>query len=269
MNLENICVQSTIEYEEIKRVNGNRATNLAHIETLKISMSEKQLVVPAILNEKMQIIDGQHRFDACIALDIPFYYIVIEGYGLADVQRMNTNMKNWTMDDFLQTYIELYKNGSTEYMGYIRFKDFINKYNIPLPAGIFLSNMFLADGIKSDAFKIGTFGFDEEKENIASIFIEEVIEIFSGLDDKKWFNLSFLKAYADFYFHEDYDSSIMIKRQSQIVSGTKHSLPFRDVSGVAGYRNMIIEAYNHATPRNKKMDNNSIRYVLSDKQKGK
>ncbi len=107
MNLENICVQSTTDYDEIKRVNGNRITNLAHIETLKISMSEKQLVVPAILNEKMQIIDGQHRFAACIALDIPFYYIVINGYGLADAQRMNTNMKNWTMDDFLQTYTEL------------------------------------------------------------------------------------------------------------------------------------------------------------------
>ncbi len=269
MNLENICVQKTMEYGIIKHIVGNRLVNPSHVETLKMSMSEKLLIIPAIVNEKMQVIDGQHRLQACIELALPFYYVIVEGYGLEDVQRMNTNMKNWTTSDFMQTYLDLYKAGHSEYVSYVRLNEFINKYNIPLNAAITISDFSKTDGVKDTSFKHGSFLFNDTHANSAGLFIEEVIEIFSGLHDKKWFGVSFLKAYADFYHFHDYDSSTMIKKQGVIATGTKQSLPFHDVSGTAGYRNMILEAYNHATIRNKRLNINDVKFVISDMQKGK
>ncbi len=269
MNLENMCVQMTTEYETIKHIVGNRLVNPSHVETLKISMTEKQLLIPAIVNEKMQVIDGQHRLQACIELDLPFYYVIVDGYGLEDVQRMNTNMKNWTTLDFMQTYLDLYKAGHKEYVSYVRLNEFINKYNIPLNAGITISDFTKTDGIKDVSFKHGSFIFSDTLANSAGLFIEEVIEIFSGLHDKKWYGISFLKAYADFYYFHEYEASTMIKKQGIIATGTKQSLPFHDVSGTAGYRNMILEAYNHTTARSKKLNINDIRYTIADMQKGK
>lgn len=269
MELKNMCVQETTDYLSIKHIVGNRIINPSHVETLKVSMKKKQLLIPSIVNEKMQIIDGQHRLQACIELNIPFYYIIVEGYGLEDVQRMNTNMKNWTTSDFMQTYLDLYKAGHQEYVSYVRLDEFIKTYNIPLNAGIVISDFSKLDGIKDMGFKHGTFIFDETLANAAKLFIEEVIEIFAGLHDKKWYGISFLKAYADFYFSPEYESSTMIKKQAMIVTGTKQSLPFHDVSGTAGYRNMILEAYNHSTIRAKKINIYDVKYIVSDMQKGK
>ena len=62
MNNKNIHI--TKNYNDFKFVKGNRAINYTHVNNLVDSIKEKDLQMPIIVDEKMNIIDGQHRFEA-------------------------------------------------------------------------------------------------------------------------------------------------------------------------------------------------------------
>lgn len=113
-------VQTTKNYGMFSKLDGNREPNLLHLKRLTSSMSERYLFTVIIVNEKMQVIDGQHRLSACIELGLPVYYIVVNGYGLKEVQILNANSKTWNHADYLQGYCDL---GYTEYIKFREFKD--------------------------------------------------------------------------------------------------------------------------------------------------
>lgn len=113
-------VQKTTEYSKFKTLSGNRNLNSLHLNRLKSSMEEDYLISPIIINERFEVIDGQHRLRCAEELSLPVYYIICKGYGLGEIQRYNANTKNWTMDDFMAGYIEL---GKKEYEFYKIFKD--------------------------------------------------------------------------------------------------------------------------------------------------
>ncbi len=83
-------------------------------------MSENYLFTIIIVNEKYEIIDGQHRFDVIQELKLPLNYIVCNGYGLNEVHILNQNSKTWTSDDYLDGYCKL---GYKDYLKYREFKE--------------------------------------------------------------------------------------------------------------------------------------------------
>ena len=117
-------VHTTTDYFLFKPLNGNRTKNLLHINRLKKSMAEQYLFTVIVVNEKYEIIDGQHRFDVIEELKLPLHYVVCKGYGLEEVHRLNVLSKNWNADDYLNGYCNL---GYKDYLIYREFKD---KYKI-------------------------------------------------------------------------------------------------------------------------------------------
>jgi hypothetical protein len=115
-------VLMTTNYDLFHLMPNNRNLNLLHIKRLSESFKEKHLVVPIIVNEKHEIIDGQHRYHACKELGLPIYYLVIPGYGICDVQILNTNQKNWTKIDYLHSYVAAAKRP------YLEFKKFMEDF---------------------------------------------------------------------------------------------------------------------------------------------
>lgn len=112
-------VHSTNDYDIFSKLGGNRNINQAHLKRLKKSIEEESLVVPMIVNENYEIIDGQTRFQSWKDLNKPVYFIRMKGYGLSQVQRLNSNIKNWSMKDFTDCYCDL---GNKEYIKYREFK---------------------------------------------------------------------------------------------------------------------------------------------------
>lgn len=106
-------VNSTNDYSIFAQINGNRVINKLHVERLKSSFQKSYLMSPIIVNQKYEIIDGQHRFNAAKALGLPINFIVINNYGLREVQMLNTNSKNWGKIDYLHAYCDL---GYEEYL---------------------------------------------------------------------------------------------------------------------------------------------------------
>lgn len=117
-------VYTTNDYSKFKSIDGNRNKNLLHIKRLKESIQKIYLFTIIIVNEKFEIIDGQHRFDVICELGLPVNYIVCPGYGLNEVHTLNQNSKTWNADDFMNGYCDL------GYSDYIQYRDFKEKYKI-------------------------------------------------------------------------------------------------------------------------------------------
>ena len=122
--LVNNQVYTTKDYMLFKHIEGNRNKNLLHINRLKKSIEKNYLFTVVIVNEKYEIIDGQHRFDVIKELNLPLNYIVCEGYGLNEVHILNQNSKTWTSDDYLDGYCKL------GYPDYIKYREFKESYGI-------------------------------------------------------------------------------------------------------------------------------------------
>ena len=113
-------VIETNDYSLFSILKGNRQINKAHLNRLKESIEQESLIVPIIVNEEYEIIDGQNRYNAWKDLNLPVYYIVVEGYGLSQVQRLNSNIRNWSMKDYADCYDTL---GKKDYKVYKKFKE--------------------------------------------------------------------------------------------------------------------------------------------------
>lgn len=120
----NLKVHTTTDYHLFKSIDGNRTKNQLHLTRLKKSMSEHYLFTVIVVNERYEIIDGQHRFECIRELQLPLNYIVCKGYGLDEVHILNQNAKVWNADDYLEGYCKL---GLEDYKIYREFK---NKYKV-------------------------------------------------------------------------------------------------------------------------------------------
>lgn len=115
-------VYETNDYSMFRTLDGNRHVNKLHVKRLKESFQKSYLLSPILINKNNEIIDGQHRFEAAKELGLPINYISCNGYGLREVQILNTNMKNWRKEDYLHAYCDL------KYPEYLKFRNFMRRF---------------------------------------------------------------------------------------------------------------------------------------------
>lgn len=162
-------VHTTQDYFMFKPIDGNRNKNLLHINRLKKSMAQNYLFTVIIVNEKYEIIDGQHRFHVIEELNLPLNYIVCKGYGLQEVHTLNANSKTWNADDYLEGYCNL------GYADYIKYKQFKEKYKIGHNECMFLLSATYSKNI-TEIFYSGLFtikSYDNACKTIEKIFLIE------------------------------------------------------------------------------------------------
>ena len=125
-------VKETKNYSMFSTIEGNRPKNDLHLKRLRKSMEEELLISPIIVNEKHQVIDGQHRLHVSKELKLPLRYIIAEGYGLSEVHRLNQNSKNWTMAEFIDGYADM------GYKEYIHLRSFIERTELNITSALSL-----------------------------------------------------------------------------------------------------------------------------------
>lgn len=146
----------TVDYGIFKNINGNREITPAHVVGLATAIERKNLLehFPLLVNERMEIIDGQHRLMAAVKLGVPIYYDVIPGLHIEDIMSINTHSKNWSVHDFIEAYIRL---GQPDYQ---ELKDFMARHHMTatMSAAMLQGYAALTGGGKvSQAIKNGTF----------------------------------------------------------------------------------------------------------------
>jgi len=109
-------VQTTKDYLRFKFLQGNRDLVEGNIKAVMNQISAFGQRQPIIINERNEIIDGQHRLEACRRLNIPIKYIVDNGARIDHVISANIVGKKWTLTDYIkrfvaegnENYVELY-----------------------------------------------------------------------------------------------------------------------------------------------------------------
>ena len=115
-------VYKTSDLSIFKQIDGNRIPNLQHVKRLADSIRVYGMKCnPILVNERMEVIDGQHRLMAAKDAKSFVYYIIIPGYNLKEVHTLNLNQKNWGKKDFMEGYANM------GIKSYIKLREFIKK----------------------------------------------------------------------------------------------------------------------------------------------
>lgn len=209
----NPIIQTTTDYSKFKFLNGNRLVNQLHIRRLTQSIKNNPLVTLILVNEKMEIIDGQHRFTVLKQLEMPINYMVVYGYGVKEVQILNANMSNWNKNDYLDGYVKM---GKEEYIKFKEFKDEFPelKFSVLVKLARLLTShkTKIYDGIKGTIkdFEGGTFYFpDIEKTYKYAEMIMDYKPYFKKFNDN-----TFCITLMSLFSNPNYDHKTMLHKIS-------------------------------------------------------
>jgi hypothetical protein len=132
-----VKVYVTTDYSLFKRIKGNRAINTGKIKKMVrdinhgINFLPDFPIVTTPDNSKLDIVDGQHRFEAAKNTKKPVYYIVrTQLVELDKVARLNSIQEKWKPKDFIECYIE---KGIKDYQ---ILADFQDQYELPLSVSL-------------------------------------------------------------------------------------------------------------------------------------
>jgi hypothetical protein len=114
----------TTDYDKFVFHRKNRRVNDLHVSELVKSIGQNNLLhaQPILVNEKLEVIDGQHRLAAARQCEVPIYYIIKRGLTIEDAITLNINTKNWGFQDYLDYWVE---QGVHEYQ---LFRDYRAEY---------------------------------------------------------------------------------------------------------------------------------------------
>jgi hypothetical protein len=167
-------METTTDYKIFKSIRGNREIYPGHVEKLRAAIKNKNLLpyIPLLLNEHMQVIDGQHRLEVAKLDKLEVTYAVIPDLRLKDVMSLNIHSKSWSTVDFVDAYI---KDGDQEYQ---KLKDFSAESGISLyPAAGLLMNGPRVRMPHSDSQLIRTGKFEVTHLEWARMFVEHLDDL--------------------------------------------------------------------------------------------
>jgi len=146
-------VFETKNYNQFKKVRGNRDVDQSHVERLKRNIADRKLDIPIIVNKRdMSLMDGQHRLEAYRQLGLPIKFILGDFEDHLDVARINANQKRWSLNNYASFHN---KRGKQDYGIAIHVSE---KYEVTIEAAILmlLQKSAMYKNIASD-FMLGNF----------------------------------------------------------------------------------------------------------------
>jgi hypothetical protein len=109
-------------YTKFTLLDDNRDINDVHVEALAKSMKKSGQLMPIIVNENLEVLDGQHRLKACELLGLPVAYVVNIGGNSRQVALINNTQKSWLTNDYLKHYSHESWRNHAEYKKIIMFE---------------------------------------------------------------------------------------------------------------------------------------------------
>lgn len=232
--------QQTKDYEIFKKHASNRPINETLVHRLMNSISEKNLlkIRPIVVNDEMQILDGQHRLEAARRLGIPIYYQIEKQSDDIDMIRLNANQNSWRLEDYHNFYVS---QGNQEYQ---QLDHFLKNHSLTLHNFIKLDG-YSRKNNRSMVFKNGGFVMPTEDERKAKLATWTRAKELINFIGKRRSDLSvvlrsvnFQRGLVSFLSRNDveYDE---LKNRLEIkidIVGPR--------AGVGGYYSLFLEIYN-------------------------
>lgn len=170
-------IVKTKNYELFSLKKENREVNYNKVASLKSKLiDDGRQIVPIICNSKMEIIDGQHRFQALKELEWPIMYYIDDQVTSADLITINNTQKNWGIIDYIHYYASL---GNVTFRA---LEKIIKEYD-EFPIKVILSAIG-KKYIKERRIKAGDIEFAEEEFKEGLICLQWLKDIKDGIKVK-------------------------------------------------------------------------------------
>tara|TARA_R100000544_G_C2210503_1_gene51660 strand:+ start:101 stop:943 length:843 start_codon:yes stop_codon:yes gene_type:complete len=124
-----------INYTKFTLFDDNRDINESHVEELVKSMKKSGQLMPVIVNEHLEVMDGQHRVKSCEQLGIPVAYVINIGGTSKQIALLNNTQKSWKTQDYLKHYSHKNHPNHAEYKKIIKF---FKEYKLAFGVGMVL-----------------------------------------------------------------------------------------------------------------------------------
>lgn len=225
-------MQKTTDYSMFQFRHDNR-TGISdkHVEKLKKSIKLNNLLEfrPMIVNQKMEVMDGQHRLMAAKELGVPIYFIK-EDIEQKHLITLNT-LKSWSLSDYLNFYV---KNGYEEY---IKFNQFLLKSGLKISAAMRLqaNNSHGLEIFRNGSFKFNEFNTFDKFDRINNIlnYIKSLKTYSSFLNSVRLYC-----ALIQVVSHENYDEGKFLKNIARLIDKIEPKATH------AGYVKLFAEIHN-------------------------
>ncbi len=200
-NKTEYVVKKTTEYDIFNIINANRNINPRHVKTLKGSFREHGVLMnPILVNDKMQVVDGQHRLTALKQLELPVYYLIIGDYGIKEVQALNLNQKNWSKKDYAVSFSEM---GYEHYTTLLEFHKEYDEFGFTSCIKLLQNSTTVKDvGRKNSNLKRNT----TEETNPSQVFEEGTWEVSDYDIAEEW--VEYLRNIDEYY--SGYNRSVFV-----------------------------------------------------------
>tara|TARA_X000000368_G_scaffold204169_1_gene161123 strand:+ start:2178 stop:2978 length:801 start_codon:yes stop_codon:yes gene_type:complete len=243
MNLLNIGtdttkIYTTTDYSIFGYILGNRDIVQNHVLNLAKLIKEKDLEVPIIVNEKMEVCDGQHRLEACKLVNKPVDYIIKEGLDLVSIRKLNSSSRKWTMEEYMMSFVKL------GHKDYEILEWFFRTYKFGITESMaMLNGKGWSNSVDRNNFKIGIFKVDdlERAKTIAEriMYIGEFFQYFR--------KNSFVSAMISALYDPSFDWKIFEQRL------LNNSAKLKNQGSRTDFTHNIETLYNHHTSPNKRI----------------
>lgn len=163
-------IKHTKDYDIFKLRPDNRKIDPIHVKKLGESIFARNMLdlEPILVNQKMEIIDGQHRLMAAKQLGIEIYYKIDNNMNPEDIIRLNI-AKNWGQSDYLNFYCQ------QGYTHYLKLKEFMDKNQLGLRLAL---NICIGkEQIPHKEFREGKFQFEKDFESAELDCVKETIRL--------------------------------------------------------------------------------------------
>jgi disulfide oxidoreductase YuzD len=122
-------------YTKFTLFDNNREINETHVADLIASMKKSGQLMPVVVTQNMEVVDGQHRLKACEKLGVPVSYVVNYAGSSKQIAVMNNTQKGWKNRDFLKHFSHRSHHNCSEYK---KVQKFFEEYKLPFTVGIAL-----------------------------------------------------------------------------------------------------------------------------------
>ena len=124
----------TDNYSMFKTMDGNRLLKNDRVNKIVHSINSVGYILsPILVNENMEVVDGQGRLAALERLKLPVHYMVQKGIGVEECQQMNIHQSNWTLLDYIYSHA---MRGNCDYQ---RIQSLCDRFS-SLPVSIIISS---------------------------------------------------------------------------------------------------------------------------------
>lgn len=184
MNKKVSEVRITTDYSMFKFDPLNRSIKRHKLTKLKESISRTNGNLQAVLiDQKGNIIDGQHRYVVCKSLGLPVKYTIADSeYKSSDMLELNNNGSGWIASDFADYHA---KQGNPNYEIFLKYKAQFPELKDGVLCSILENKYTLANGqagsMTKRGFQEGTFiVMYENKARVLLAHLRQISAFYKG-----------------------------------------------------------------------------------------